>query len=76
MTAVRHGLIGPPTDRDQAGTLPNGQRASATRPVMRLLAWGSVSQPEVNGSLPLTNTGQRVTELRREQVEDVDGAAT
>jgi hypothetical protein len=43
---------------------------------MRLLAWGSVSQPEVNGSLPLTNTGQRVTELRREQVEDVDGAAT
>jgi hypothetical protein len=35
-----------------------------------------VGQPGVNGSQPLSNAGQRVIELRREQVEDVDGAAT
>jgi DNA-binding CsgD family transcriptional regulator len=74
MIAVRHGLIDLPTN--QAGTLPHGQRASASRPVMRLLAWGKVCQPDMKGSRAVTNTGQRVIELRREQIADVDGAAT
>ena len=74
MIAVRHGLIELPTN--QAGTLANGQRASASRPVLRLLAWGSVNQPNTDGSRPVTNAGKRVIELRREQIADVDGAAT
>jgi DNA-binding CsgD family transcriptional regulator len=74
MIAVRHGLVDLSTN--QAGTLAKGRRASATRPVMRLLEWCRVSQANIDGSLAVTNTDQRVIELRRERIAEVDGAAT
>jgi DNA-binding CsgD family transcriptional regulator len=76
MIAVRNGLIELPTDAARTDTDGSDYRASAVRPVMRLLQWGEDDRRNARGPLPLADTVGRMIELRRDQVADVDWAAT
>ena len=76
MIAVRNGLIELPTDSGQTGTPIHGHRASAARPVARLLRWGEAEQLDAHEPLSLAVASRRMIELHPERVTDVDGAAT
>ena len=76
MIAVRTGLIDLPTDDDQVEDAKHGHRASAARPVMRLLRWGMADQRNAHGLVTPADMARRIVELRRDRIADVDGAAT
>jgi DNA-binding CsgD family transcriptional regulator len=64
LIAVRTGLIDLPSQPDPAGRRTPDYRASAVRPVLRLLRW---SEADVD---------RRIIKLCRTETTDVDGAAT
>lgn len=64
LIAVRAGLIDLPTEPEPAPGDTTDYRASAVRPVMRLLRWSEAS------------LDRRMLRLCRDDMADVDGAAT
>jgi DNA-binding CsgD family transcriptional regulator len=76
LIAVRGGLINLPADPEQTGDPTTGNRASASQPVARLRSWRVAGPPDAHRPLTLADARQRKTELRRDQLAEVDGAAS
>jgi DNA-binding CsgD family transcriptional regulator len=76
MIAVREGLIDLPADPEQPGEPATGSRASASRPVARLRSWAVDGRSDAHRPLTLAGIRQRRTELRRDELAEIDGAAS
>ena len=76
MIAVRNRLIDLPTETHPQGTPSNVYRASAVRPVVRLRNWDAAGRRDAHAPPAHADTRRRMTEPGRDQIADVDGAAT